>query len=246
MNRDGMIPTVRMDGMVFVESSVIMRCLDRRHVEPPLVPRDPLEEAMRMDLLMKDLDEKFHHALGFIYFSERARNADGELTDAAKDRLKKFDEIPEPERRERRRNSIIKGVLSDDGRRACGFAETMIKDIDAALRHGPFLAGQSYSLADAALTPYIHRLWALGCEELWTATRPRVGDWYEKMRARPSFNIVFASGQRPAMARQDAASSVKTGTWSRFKAALESIGTFPDDPAARLDSRIWSSEDLVQ
>lgn len=242
LNRDGMIPTVRMDGMVFVESSVIMRYLDRRFPEPSLVPADPLE-AMRMDLLMKDLDEKYHDAIAFVSFSEGARDSNGNLTEAAKDRLKNFDKIPEPKRRERRRASIIQGVLSDDGRCACGFLETMVKDIDAALAYGPFLAGARYSLADAALTPYVHRLWILGCEELW-AERPRVGEWYERIKARPSFDEVFTRYADRTRQRQDPKS--QTSTWSRFSRALESIGSKEDDPATRLPARIWTADDLAR
>ena len=225
--------------MVFVESSVIMRYLDRRYPEPPLTPADPLE-AMRMDLLMKDLDEKYHRAIAFLSFSEGSRDAGGELTEAARIRLASFDKIPEPERRAQRRESILKGLLSDEGRRACGFLETMIKDIDAALEHGPFLAGGEYSLADAALTPYVHRLWILGCDPLWADTRPRVGDWYERIKARDSFAEVFTEHARETTQRRQPESDGKTGPWRRFEQALESIGSKQDDPAARLPARHWT------
>lgn len=238
MNRDGMVPTVLTDEMVFVESSVIMRYLDRKYPEPPLTPTDPLE-AMRMDLLMKDLDEKYHSAIAFLSFSEGSRDEDGELTDAAKIRLKSFDKIPEPKRRAQRRQSIIQGLLSDEGRCACGFLETMIKDIDAALEHGPFLAGENYSLADAALTPYVHRLWILGCDPLWNEDRPRVGEWYERIKSRNSFDTVFTQHAKQTTQRRD---SGDNSPWSRFKEAMDSIGSKPDDPAARLPARLWSSD----
>jgi hypothetical protein len=61
---------------------------------------------MRMDLLMKELDEKYHSAIAFLSFSEGARDLDGELTEGGKTRLKSFDKVPEPKRREQRRNSI--------------------------------------------------------------------------------------------------------------------------------------------
>lgn len=238
MNRDGMVPTVLMDDMVFVESSVVMRYLDRRYPEPPLTPANPME-AMRMDLLMKDLDEKYHSAIAFLSFSEGSRDENGDLTEAAKTRLKSFDKIPEPKRRAQRRQSIIQGLLSDDGRCACGFLETMVKDIDEALAHGPFLAGQNYSLADAALTPYVHRLWILGCDPLWNDIRPRVGDWYERIKARNSFEAVFTRHAKSTTQRREPG---ENDVWSRFSAALESIGSKPDDPAARLPARIWSAD----
>ena len=243
LNRDGMVPTLFHDGMVFVESSVIMRYIDRRFPVQPLTPSDPVA-AMRMDLLMKDLDEKYHSAIAFVSFSESSRTPDGEITEAAKIRLASFDRIPEPKRREHRRQSVLQGLLSDEGRCACGFLETMVKDIDAALAHGPFLAGDSYSLADAALTPYVHRLWVLGCDGLWTEDRPRVGDWYERIKARPSFEEVFTKRVGETSQRYDKGRSDERGTWARFQQALESIGTKPNDPAVRLPARIWSSDQV--
>lgn len=243
LNRDGLVPTLRHEGMVFVESSVIMRYLDRRFPDPPLTPDDPVA-AMRMDLLMKDLDEKYHSAIAFVSFSESSRDLDGNLTEGARKRLESFDLIPEPKRRAQRRQSVLQGLLSDDGRCACGFLETMVKDIDAALALGPFLAGERYSLADAALTPYIHRLWVLGCEALWTEDRPRVGDWYDRIKARASFEEVFTSRTGETSHRYDKDRSVARGTWTRFKQALDSIGEKPDDPAARLPARLWSPDQI--
>ena len=243
MNRDGMVPTLLHDGMVLVESSVIMRYLDRRFPEPPLTPSDPVE-AMRLDLLMKDLDEKYHSAIAFVSFFEASRGPDGELTDAAKIRLNSFNDIPEPKRREQRRQSVLLGLSSDEGRCACGFLETMIKDIDAALELGPFLAGDSYSLADAALTPYVHRLWLLGCEELWSKDRPRVESWYERIKARPSFAEVFTKHEDQTRHRYDRDRSNLLGTWERFRGALGSIGKKSDDPAVRMPPRIWRTPDL--
>lgn len=243
MNRDGMVPTLLHNGMVLVESSVIMRYLDRCFSELPLTPSDPLE-SMRMDLLMKDLDEKYHNAIAFVSFSESSRDPGGALTDAARIRLKSFDGIPEPKRREQRRKSVLLGLLSDEGRCACGFLETMIKDIDAALELGPYLAGDKYSLADAALTPYVHRLWLLGCEELWSRDRPRVQEWYARVKARPSFAEVFTKHENETRHRYDKGRSNRLGTWKRFQEALESIGKKADDSAVRLPARIWSASGL--
>lgn len=243
LNRDGMVPTLLHNGMAIVESSVIMRYIDRLSPEPPLTPGDPVD-AMRMDLLMKDLDEKYHSAIAFVSFSESSRDIDGELTEAARIRFETFDRIPEPKRREHRRQSVLLGLMSDEGRCACGFLETMVKDIDAALELGPYLAGDAYSLADAALTPYVHRLWILGCEELWTGTRPRVGDWYERIKSRPSFHEVFTKRTGETSHRYDKNRSVERGTWTRFRDALESIGGKPDDPAVRLPARLWHPDQV--
>ena len=240
LNRDGMIPTLIHDGLVLVESSVIMRYIDRCFPEPSLTPSEPLE-SMRMDLLMKDLDERYHSAIAFLSFSEASRGPDGNLTEAGLIRLASFDSIPEPGRREERRQSVLFGLLSNEGRRACGYLETMIKDIDAALELGPYLAGDRYSLADAALTPYIHRLWLLDCSELWAKERPRVGEWYARIKERSSFTEVFTNHEKETRHRYDQKRSKVLGTWKRFQEALNSIGKSLDDQAVRMPSRIWSA-----
>ena len=238
INRDGMVPTLIHNGSILVESSVIMRYLDRVFPAHALTPNLP-NEAMRMDLLMKDLDEKYHSAIAFLSFSEASRDAAGNLTDAAKLRLKSFDKIPEPKRREQRRLSVLLGLNSEEGRCACGFLETMIKDIDAALQLGPYLAGECYSLADAALTPYVHRLWLLGCDELWTKSYPSVDEWYANVKSRPSFFEVFTKHEEVTRGRYNRERSITLGTWKRFKTSLDSIGDKPDDMASRLPARIW-------
>jgi len=43
-------------------------------------------------------------------------------------------------------------------------------------------------LADAAAIPYVNRADMLGLSGLWQNRRPRVADWYERMRRRPTFD----------------------------------------------------------
>ena len=175
---------------------------------------------------------------------EGARDNNGELTEGGRIRLKSFDKVPEPKRREQRRNSIRLGLLSDEGRCACGYLETMIKDMDAALEHGSFLAGANYSLADASLTPYLHRLWILGCEGLWETDYPRVGEWYERIKSRPSFTEVITKYASKTRQRKDPTTEDGAGTWNRFQQALALIKSGPDELAARLPARIWNIDNV--
>jgi glutathione S-transferase len=47
-------------------------------------------------------------------------------------------------------------------------------------------AGATYSLADAAATPYVWRLHQLKLARMWDR-RPGVAAWYDRIRQRPSF-----------------------------------------------------------
>lgn len=61
-----------------------------------------------------------------------------------------------------------------------------LRDMEAALAHGPFLCGDTLSLADIAAMPYVLRLEELGLLRMASGL-PRVRDWYARMKCRPSF-----------------------------------------------------------
>jgi glutathione S-transferase len=61
--------------------------------------------------------------------------------------------------------------------------------IDRALAHRRFLTGESFSLADVSLMPYVASLTLLGAEHL-ASTRPHLSSWWERVRARPSWQAV--------------------------------------------------------
>jgi glutathione S-transferase len=59
--------------------------------------------------------------------------------------------------------------------------------MDATLAKHAWLVGDSYTIADAAFTPYVVRLDHLDVLGLLEGT-PRVADWYRRIQARPSFH----------------------------------------------------------
>jgi glutathione S-transferase len=69
--------------------------------------------------------------------------------------------------------------------------------MEEALKSGPYLAGADWSLADAAATPYIWRLEKLKLSRLWEGRRG-IADWYDRVRARPSFKTAVEDWITPA------------------------------------------------
>jgi glutathione S-transferase len=47
--------------------------------------------------------------------------------------------------------------------------------------------GATYSLADLALTPYINRLEMLSPSGMWENRRPRLTDWFRRIKERPNY-----------------------------------------------------------
>jgi glutathione S-transferase len=97
-----------------------------------------------------------------------------------------LESIPDPVKRERRRDVIEKGLDSPFFKNAIARLLQLYRDMDAAMANHPWLAGGDYSIADAAFTPYVVRLEHLDVLGLIDPT-PRVADWYRRIKARPSF-----------------------------------------------------------
>jgi glutathione S-transferase len=65
-------------------------------------------------------------------------------------------------------------------------AATLLK-MDKELREsGPWLAGESYSLADIAAAPVIDRIQRLNMANLWEKL-PAVKSWVERVTSRPAY-----------------------------------------------------------
>jgi glutathione S-transferase len=65
--------------------------------------------------------------------------------------------------------------------------------LESDLKTSAWSAGQSISLSDFALFPYVLRLDHLGILEFLTPTRPNVGRWYDSFRARDSYEAAITN-----------------------------------------------------
>jgi len=65
-----------------------------------------------------------------------------------------------------------------------------VRDVDAALEGRNWLAGDAYSLAEAAYTPYITRLDHLNLMG-FVDGYPNPSDWYTRVTCRPSYVAAF-------------------------------------------------------
>ena len=61
-------------------------------------------------------------------------------------------------------------------------------NIEATLDHGkPWLVGDTYSLADLGLTPYLARLEYLKLLEVWISNKKNTKIWWQRIKDRPSY-----------------------------------------------------------
>lgn len=187
LNPRGVVPTLVDNGRVVRESTVIMEYLDDEYPEPRLRPADPYRRA-QMRLWTKQLDEG-HHDIATATLSMGIAFRHQYLQRGEKACEALIARIPDPIRRERRRDVICNGLEAREFRTALTMWENLLSDMNRVLANSPWLAGDEYSLADAAYTPYLTRLDHLNLLE-WIADRPKVAAWYERIRARPSYEAI--------------------------------------------------------
>ncbi len=183
INPNAKVPALVHDGTPIIESTVINEYLDDAFPEVPLKPTDALARA-RMRLWTKQLDEGVHLAIGTLTHCIAYRY---QRLDWPKERWEAYlKNKPLAASRERSEERILKGIESKLFAPALVRAEKMVADMETALGEGPWLAGDSYSLADIGFTPYILRLGHLQLSPMWDNC-PRLADWYGRIQARPSF-----------------------------------------------------------
>jgi len=184
LNPNHVVPTLVHDGRVLIESTLIIEYLDEAFAAPPLMPADPYARAQAR-LWMKKIDDTLHAACSTVTFAIAFRK--GLLKKTPEELAARFAAMPDPAYRERQRLSIEHGVAAPHVPPALAAYDRYIGEMEAALAKAPYLAGDAYSLADVAATPYINRAAMLAMDRLWVGRRPGVEDWFARIRARPSY-----------------------------------------------------------
>ena len=187
LNPNAVVPTLRHDGAVVIESNIILEYLAEVLPGPPLTTSSALGRT-KMRLWTKQLDESLHQLTSVISFSIGFRYQ--LLAKPREEALTVLNRIPDPFRRERQIDIYEKGVASSHFAPAIRRFDKMLADMERDLSSTSWLAGADYSLADIAFTPYVNRLEQLQLQHMW-AKRPQVARWFGAVRARPSFAVAY-------------------------------------------------------
>ena len=202
INPRGVVPTlIDGDNTVF-DSRTIMLYIDRSFPGPPLLPSG--EEARRNVDQWLTLQDEFpvreltYGNLGGpigrmmrgkvpkrIALIERLQRENPDLAQAYAVKL--------ADTRNWIRDQADTKTVSDINARLVSLLDQLEKHLAA----GPWIAGDSYSLADIAWTTLLARAEVVGLTALVNApSRPRVSDYYARLRARPSFDAQVTAYQK--------------------------------------------------
>ena len=220
LNPKAVVPTLVHDGWPLVESTVICEYIDDVFANPPLKPATARGRA-EMRLWTKAVDEHLHPVCGEITFACSHRHTIARL---GPEGLRKFlDSTPPisvtPLWHERKKELVRLGLKAPGVNKSLLLYDRYLQKMEEALTHSRWVAGDMFSLADVGLVSYVNRLDMMGMAEMWTKARPRVTDWFERVKSRPTFKPVFLDWV-PADLTRDLA-TFGAQSWPEAKAILE-------------------------
>jgi ganglioside-induced differentiation-associated protein 1 len=193
INPKAVVPTLIHDDRIIAESTVICEYVDDAFDGPPLIPADPYART-QMRLWTKAVDEQLHPACGELTFVSCHRHIVMRLPP---EKLEVFlNSTPAMSVtatwHERKKEIVRMGFEAPGIDKTIRMYDGYLAKMDEALADMPWLAGDTFSLADIGLTPYVNRLDMLGMDGMWTGGRfPHVERWFDAIKARPTFASEF-------------------------------------------------------
>ncbi len=218
LNPKAVVPVLVHDGTVIVESTVICEYLEETFPDCPIYPSAPLARA-RVRVWTKAVDEELHPACSAITYVVSHRHT---ILRNGADSFETFLAAGSGEGRAAR---LQKWQWIQQGLEAPGAADKIrlydayLHKMEQALQGREWLVGERFSMADAAMVPYVNRLAALSMEGLWRDGRlPAVEAWFERLRARPAFAPALLDWMPAALAAEMRANGERS--WPQVKALL--------------------------
>jgi glutathione S-transferase len=194
LNPSAVVPTLVDDGLVVVESSLILDYLDREMGAGQLSPKGTVAQVASAHWMLRTLD--IHAAINTLSFSTAARGrirAKKTPEQIAQD----LERMPDPVSRMKRQSLLEDGLASVHVVQALLVLRRAFTDMQAALEAHSWMMGEAFSKVDVALIAYVDRLDRLGFSGLWLDEFPAVDDWLRAMQSRQSYTAGIAAFADP-------------------------------------------------
>jgi glutathione S-transferase len=206
LNPNGVVPTLDHDGRILIESRIISEYLEDAFPENALLPRDAYERY-RARYWSKQSDDTLHLSVFTLSFVSYMREHFIVMPKERRERA--LPGLNDPIKRRHTLQLLDAGYESPLVREALQRFGALLDEMQTSLASsGQWLAGSSYSLADADITPYLHRLTALGLDSMWSQ-HAAVVDWFHRVRARPSYRSEILGAVTPSDQQTDDAVRAK-------------------------------------
>ena len=202
INPKGVVPVLVDGDEIIPESTVICEYVEDAFPQHPIYPASPRERA-RVRLWTKAVDEELHPACSAITYvvSHRhtiLRNGVGDFETFVKGGVRGGVAA-----RTLKWQWIQQGLAAPGAVDKIRLYDAYLNQMERALQMSPWLAGDTFSMADIALAPYVNRLAVLAAEGIWSGGRlPRVEAWFDIVRKRPTFHPAFVAWMPDELAEE--------------------------------------------
>jgi glutathione S-transferase len=185
INPKAQVPVLVDNGQKVFESTVINEYIDDAYPESSLKPTNAYDKSV-MRIWIKEVDEKIHKAVGIITLASVLRTM--QLKRPKEDVIAEINKIPDLELRKVKLSAFENGVKAPEVMIAINTMQNLLERMSIALKDEQWLAGSIFSLADAAIFPYVLRLEHLGIDFLWQEEQfSPLRDWIERVKSEPFY-----------------------------------------------------------
>lgn len=193
LNPNGVVPTLIHDEAVIIDSSVIMEYLDEVFPDVSLTPTDPVRRA-HMRKWMRYFEEVPTSAIRVPSFNKYLSRRYANVTQEQYSEMIKHHPIRKQFYEKMKKE---KGFDKRETANALDGLQQTIARIEKGLvdSGGPWLMGDTLTLADYCIAPIIDRMNDLGLSGFWQYS-PQVSLWYASIKERPAFKKTFVNGTR--------------------------------------------------
>ncbi len=196
LNPRAFVPVLIHGDLILRESSVIAEYIDALDPATALMPADLGKQALTRIWGTQCLE--YHDSVNTLTFGSYQRQM--LLAKSPEEREARFAAMPDQMRAKKVQDLVENGAASPHMTVAIERMARLCAEIDASLDGQDWLMGDSYSLAEALVTAYIFRTECVGLAGLWESRYPRMSDWYQRVKARASFEAAIAPWlDKPAM-----------------------------------------------
>lgn len=189
INPNGVVPTIRHDGQVVTDSSVIMEYLDEVFDTPPLSGRTPPARA-EVRMWLRFFEEVPTVAIRIPSFKQVLLKPVEKMTPEAR--------RANSEKRTLRKSfyqSMENGIDEARLAEAIERLDMTLDRMERALSARRWVAGDDFSIADIAVIPTLDRMRDLGYGDRW-ADLPGVSRWWREVTELDAYRKTYVTGSR--------------------------------------------------
>ena len=190
---NGVVPAMDHDGRIIIESNAILEYIDETFDGPALKPDDTWERA-NMRVWMDKSEHVLHKNMHLISHNNHHAHRWGEYEKQHGHEVLMAKVRSQPDLQRRHDEIHNADGIADD---VVAFAVERVIDqltmMENDLERGAWITGDTYSLADISILPFVERFQANGYgAEVSADKRPRLADWFARIQERPAVKKAYA------------------------------------------------------